>query len=297
MRFLHSFLIICVCFLGSDVFAAEKITPEEDFKMRNFIYEGAGFLAQGQTARALARFTAAQKINPENPECYYWLALTYSDLQNFGVAAKNAETAVTLDPKMVKGWLLWGQCLLYQNKYEDAKSKLERAFRLEPNNYLAAFNLGRCLYYGFDGKQKSLALRFFRRAWELNENFVPARYYAGCIQLESDMLPLAIVSFRWVISKEPRNIDAHYRLGVAYRKDNHIAKAENEFMEVLAIDPDNYESHLQLGHIYLIEKPSREKAIKHFNAFLRLAPADHSWRERINNLLERDRERQKRRNG
>ncbi len=292
MRLLAVILLLFSCCSGLTI-SAEKLSPEDEFKARNFIYEGADFLARNQTARALARFTSAKKIDPENPEVYYWLGLTYSDLQNYGVAAKNAETAVTLNPQMVKGWMLWGQCLLFQNKYDDAKDKLERAFRLDPNNYLAAFNLGRCFYYGFKGEQKSLALKFFQRAWELNEDFVPARYYAGCIQLESGMLPLAIVSLRWVITREPRNTEAHYRLGLAYRKDNHITKAENEFSEALALNPNHYESHLQLGHIYLIEKPSREKAIKHFNEFLRLAPQDHPWRERINSLLERDQELQK----
>lgn len=277
--------------------AAQSLSDEDDFKLRNFLYEGAEFLAAGETARALARFNSAKRIDPENAECYYWIALAYSDLQNYGVAARNAETAVSLNPEMARGWLIWGQALLFEGKYEEARERLEKAFRLEPNNHLAAFNLGRCFYYGYDGEKRSLAMRFFQRAWELNEDFVPARYYIGCIQLEMGQLPLAIVSLRWVVTREPRNAAAHYRLGLAYRQDNHIARAENEFLEALAVDAGDYESHLQLGHIYLIEKPSRDKALQHFGEFLRLAPPEHSWRERIANLLARDREREEARRG
>lgn len=290
-------LLCLICLLGlvcGAATAAESLSPDDDFQMRKFLYEGAEFLANNETARALARFNSAKKLSPENPECYYWIALAYSDLQNYGVAARNAETAVSLSPNLAKAWLLWGQSLFYENKYDLAREKLEKAFRLEPNNYLAAFNLGRCFYYGFNGEKKSQALRFFQHAWELNEDFVAARYYTGCIQLEQEQYPLAIVSLRWVVTRDPRNVDAHYRLGLAYRKDNHIAQAEKEFLEALAIDPNNFESHLQLGHIYLIEKPSREKALEHFNEFLRLAPADHAWRQRIEDLLRRDREKRRR---
>lgn len=270
--------------------AGEVLTPEQDFQMRKFIYEGSELLAAGETARALARFKSAQKIAPANPDCYYWIALAYSDLQNFGMAAKNAETAVGLNDNQGKNWLLWGQSLLYDGRYEDAVKKLSKAFQLEPENYLAAFNLGRCYYHGFKNDDQHLvtAARFMKKALELNNDYIPARYYLGCIYLDSGQLQLAQTYFNLVISRDPQNVDAHYRLGLAYRKDNHIAQAEREFQEALAIDPAHYESHLQLGHIYLFDKPNREKAIQHFTAFLESAPQDHPRREGVEKLLSRD---------
>ena len=290
------YLLICVlCICSVSSFAAEKLSPEEDYKVRNFLYEGADLLAKNETARALARFNSAKKIAPENPQCYYWIALAYSDLQNFGVAAKNAETAVLLDKDYSTAWLLWGQCLLFQSKIEDAAKKLDKAFVLEPDNYLIPFNLGRCYYYGFEGKQKKKSIQYFRKAWQLNPDFTPARFMMGCAELDEELYPLAIVSFKTVIKRDPMNEQAHFRLGLAYRYSKEIANARNEFNQALAINPQDYEAHLQLGHIYIIETPSRERALKHFNAFLQYAPADHPWRQRIANLLKRDQERNTRR--
>ncbi len=275
--------------------AADTLSPDDDYQMRKFIYEGSELLATGDTARALARFNSAMKLAPENPDCYYWRALAYCDLQNFGMAEKNAETAVGLNANQARNWLLWGQALLYEGKYEDATQKLEKAFRLEPNNYIAAYNLGRCYFHGFpDNNQRlNIATRYFKKTTELNDEFVPARYYLGCIYLESGQLQLAQTLLNWVIVRDPQNVDAHYRLALAFRRDNHIAQAEKEFMETLSLDPNHYESNLQLGHIYLIDKPSREKALQHFNAFLQLAPDKHPWRERIEDLLKRDREKRR----
>lgn len=304
-RFSTVFLVLITVCLAysysglSGVHAAEQLSSDDDYQMRKFIYEGSELLAAGETARALARFNSAKKIAPENPDCYYWIALAYSDLQNFGMAAKNAETAVGLNDSQAKNWLLWGQSLLYDGKYEDAAQKLAKAFQLEPENYLAAFNLGRCYYYGFqkESQRLNIATRFFQKALDLNPDFVPARYYLGCVQLDAGQLLLAITSLRWVIARDPQNIDAYYRLGLAYRRDNHIAQAEKAFMDVLSIDPGHYESRLQLGHIYLIDKPSRENAIKNFNAFLELAPANHPWRTRIEDLLKRDQKLEAKRRG
>lgn len=275
--------------------SGETLSPDDDYQMRKFIYEGSELLAAGDTARALARFNSAMKLAPENPDCYYWRALAYCDLQNFGMAEKNAETAAGLNPNQARNWLLWGQALLYEGKYEDAAQKLAKAFQLEPNNYLAAFNLGRCYYHGFaDNNQRlNIATRFFKKTTELNDDFVPARFYLGCIYLDAGQLQLAQTLFNWVISRDPQNIDAHYRLGLSFRRDNHIAQAEREFLETLTLDPNHFESNLQLGHIYLIDKPSREKALQNFNAFLQLAPDNHPWRARIEYLLKVDREKRR----
>lgn len=287
------YILLCLSLLMVRAQAA-VLDADTKYKRDDYIYQGARLLAADEKARALARFKSALKLDPENAECYFWIGLSYSDLKNYGIAAKNAEAAVSLNPRLSDAWLLWGQSLMYENKYTDAVQKLAKAFRLNPENYLAAYNIGRCYYYGFDGTKKVLARKFFRKAWELNENFLPARYYQGLCELDEMLLPLAIVSFQWVIQHDPRNIPARYDLAVAFRKDNHIDRAEKELLDILAIDPDQYAAHLQLGHIYMIDKPSRKKALYHLNRFVELAPSDHEWLAKVKSLLEKDKERSQR---
>ena len=277
--------------------ATEKVTPEQAFKARTYLWEGANFLVKGETAKALARFKGAQKIMPENPECYYWIGLTHSELQDYGLAVKNARAATSLQPNLAKAWLLLGQSLLYMNKYTEARDALDKANRLEPINYLINFNLGRCYYYGFDGKRKDLALKYFRKTIDLNKNFLPALYYLGLCRYDLGIPELARVSFREVVRRDPKNADARYRLGMVYRKSNETERAIKEFQEVLVINPEHYEAHLQLGHIYLFDKPKPEGFLRHFKKFIEHAPDKHPWRKWVLDKLEKNRKIMKRRSG
>ncbi len=287
------YICLCLVLVFFAVPYCRALDSQTKYKVDNFIYEGSRLLAKNEKARALARFKSALKLDPENAACYFWIGLSYSDLQNYGIAAKNAEAAVSLDPKLSDAWLLWGQSLMYEEKYADAVQKLAKAFRLNPDNYLAAYNIGRCYYYGFEGKKKVLARKFFRKAWELNDKFVPSRYYQGLCELDENLLPLAVVSFNWVIENDPNNIPARFDLAATYRKDSHVDRAEKELLNILAINPELYEAHLQLGHIYMIDKPSRKKALYHLNRFVELAPTDHEWMGKVKALLQKDKDRKK----
>ena len=285
-NFLKFIFILAIIMGGVDMVYA--LDAQTEYKVDTFIYEGADLLKKGEKARALARFKSALKLDPENSDCYFWLGLAYSDLQNYGVAAKNAEAAVSLNSLSAKAWLLWGQSLMYEGRYADAVEKLAKAFRLDPDSFLAAYNIGRCYYYGFEGNKKVLARKFFKKSWELNENFLASRYYQGLCELDESLLPLAVVSFRWILEKDRGNIPARLQLAAAYRKDNHVDMAEKELLTVLSLDQNVYDAHLQLGHIYILDKPSRKKALYHLNKFVELAPVDHPWLRKVKSLLDKD---------
>lgn len=274
------------------IFRAYALSEADAQKCGEFLHEGAQLLQNGNYPQALARFKSALKIAPENPECYYWIGLTYAESQNYATAAQQAEQAVSLNTKLGKAWLLWGQSLMYMGKYPEAKEKLETAYRLEEHNYLAAFNLGRCYYHGFDEKHLNIALEYFRRARDLNKNYLPAVYYLALCQLAQKMYTLAAVTFRDVLLVEPKNIAARYHLGMTYRLDNQVEKAVREFLEVAKAAPDHYDAHLQLAHIFLIDLPNRERFLYHLKEFLETAPQDHEWYARAGDLWTRSQQQQ-----
>lgn len=287
-------VLVSACLLtgaGSTCLSAAEGDGDAEFRYRTLIREGAEFLKQENTdeslARALARFNSALTLKSESAEARYWIALVYSQMENYGQAAQQAEHAVLLDKRMVEAWLLWGQCLLREGKYEEAIEKLQTAFRLAPRNSLAAFNLGLAHYYMHPRTQKSLrdAHDFFRRALELNPRYHPARLMHGICQLEIGMHTLAIVTLLKVTEDDPENIDAHFHLGIAYRKENRFDEAERSFRRALQLDPLHAESHLQLGHLYLQDMPSRQRALQHLKLFVHAAPDTHTWKERVVSYL------------
>jgi len=281
--------------------AAEQGKPDsgeesEEMEFRRNLAEGAAFLEKGPESapRALGRFRVALKMRPDSAEAYYWIGLTYSDLGNFDMAAKNAEKATLCDRKLAKAWLLWGQSLMYLARWEEAKAQLDQAHHLADDDPLVSFNLARCYYHGFGNMNDALYL--FRETVKRLEDshrsgrrariYAQAKLYIGSCCLAKDMVLAAIGAFRDVVEMEPDNLDARYRLGVAYRLNDRVAEAETTLFSVVKQNPRHCEATLQLGHLYVVDRPNRRLAEHYLKAFLVLAPAEHPWRERVEQYLQ-----------
>ncbi len=259
----------------------EKTDGDQETEYYDALTQGANFLYSGSAERALARFKQAIKLKPDDARGYFWTGLTYSELQNYGLAATNAEKATIIDDKFPDAWLLWGQCFVHTSRWQEAREKLERAFTLAPQNYLIPFNLGLCYYYSLDGENKTTALRYFKKTLELNQKYAPALLYEGCCYLKADLRFMAVISFKNVAKLEPNNADAFFWLGIAHRRENHLADAEKAFLQAIRLNPKHYEAHLQLAHMYQIDLLDKKNAEKQYQAFLESAPEDHEWRSAV----------------
>lgn len=252
------------------------------------LHKGAQFLREGQHARALARFKLAREARPEAAGAYYWIALTYSEMRNYELAASNAEKATITDRNLVEAWLLLGQSQMFLRQWDEARLNLEQAHRLDSNNPLILFNLGRCYFHGFD--QKKAALRFFRDAMNVgahssvtNQNAVKlqAQMYLGECYLKQDMPEAAITNFLAVIKADPHQTEARFRLAMAYLAADRKAEATETLHQVVKLDDQHYEAHLQLGYLYLKFIPDEKSARFHLERFYTLAPRDHPWRAKV----------------
>jgi tetratricopeptide (TPR) repeat protein len=66
----------------------------------------------------------------------------------------------------------------------------------------------------------------------------------------------------------------HYNLGVFYTKQKEYTRALAEFEKAIELNPNDAYSHFNLGYIYAEHLVDRERAIKQFREFLRLAKKD-----------------------
>ena len=277
------FLIAC---LALPMCLPARAAQEEDMaKYRSDIDEGINLLRMGspdETSRAIARFTSARKIQPEGAEAYYWIALAYSDLHNYLRAADNAKNATIYDDTLAEAWSLWGQVLLYQKDYNEALNKLETAARLDPEDPVTQFNLGRVYYHGF--KDPDSALAKFRIAWQKGMNLrrnnpamiamtVNSRLYMGCCEYDRGLkndnpanFEMAVNAFQDVIREQPNNYDALLRLSLALRKINRSAEAAtilNNLLRHFEQTGENIDAkllaeiNLQLADLYLKDPVAR----------------------------------------
>lgn len=258
-------------------------TPQEDEAVtyRTSIDEGISLLRIGSLDdihRSIAKFTSARKVRPESAEAYYWLALAYSDLNNYRRAAENARSATIYGDNLPEAWLLWGQVLLYQREWHEALSKLQTAASLDPENPFIQYNLGRVYYHGF--KDPDAALSHFRAAWQMGQSLrrdnpemialaVRSRLYMGCCEYDRGMrennlayIENAFNAFSDVIREQPNNYDAQFRLALAMRRrgnTNESAQIMRSLVDFLkkkndpADQPLLAEIYLQLADTYLKE--------------------------------------------
>ncbi|MCX7935200.1 MAG: tetratricopeptide repeat protein, partial [Planctomycetota bacterium] len=284
----------------------EKTEGDEEALYRQAMIDGAQALASGSKegqAMALNLFKSARKYRPDSADAHYWIGLTYSDYQNYAEAAAFAEQATLLDSRHAEAWHLWGQSLMYLMQWEEARQKLEQAHRLDPNNPLIIFNRGRCLFHGFN--RQSEALELFKEVLRYEpanpspayvQVFNQARLYIGCCYQGRDM-PAAIIHYAEVLKRDPRNIEARYRLAVAYRKDGRFDRAEKELQAVLADSPWHAESLLQMGQLYAADLPDVELARAYLEKFIKVAHDDHPWLPAARTWLQEHRDETKARSG
>ncbi|MCL2000005.1 MAG: tetratricopeptide repeat protein [Planctomycetes bacterium] len=289
---MNRFLPLCVFIVASALFPALAVGIGDDTqKYRADLNEGIALIREGShddLIRAIAKFKAALKLRPESAEAYYWIALTYSDLNNYPRAADNAKDATIYDDRLAEAWLLWGQVLLYQKDWDEALKKLETASRLAPDDPLVLFNLGRVYYHGL--KDPGAAYSRFNRVWQSGQTLrrenpenallvLRARLYMGYCEFDRGQWTNAANAFQDVLREQPNNYDAALRLALTYAKSDRHGEAERILQSLLSIPRDSAinrqlltETNLQLADLYLKSPALRNRlfALTHLREFVNL---------------------------
>ncbi len=60
----------------------------------------------------------------------------------------------------------------------------------------------------------------------------------------------AVEKYKYILTREPRNVEARNGLGLVYEQLGDYNKAASEFKEVLTVDPNNLDAHYNLGTTY-----------------------------------------------
>ena len=138
-----------------------------------------------------------------------------------------------------------GNIYYNQENFNEAKNMYEKALKkgLDQGDlhYMLAMSL-----VAID--QSRLALPYFGRAVELNEEDCDARFQFGLCLARLDFVDEAMVQFQTVVELDEDHADGYYNLGVAYAYKENATKAKEMLERALTIQPD----HLLAGHALTI---------------------------------------------
>jgi tetratricopeptide (TPR) repeat protein len=163
--------------------------------------------------------------------------------------------------------------LLYYDLAGTDKSKLEMADTVITqakgisDKYAPLWNASGLI--ALKKKNVTRALRDFRRAIELDPNFVEAHLNVGAITLSFRDYTSAEASFKAVLKQDPKNIDAVIGLGVAYRGQRKIKEAEEQYTQAGKLDPRNCAVPFDLGLLYQDYMSGSEPELKKAQTYYR----------------------------
>jgi len=225
-----------------------------------------GFLAAG---------CAGPQVQPIDSEAKKEARLKFQEALKFGNLNMKDEMiatlieAVNLDPENMNYRLQLGDAYVMNNDFINA-DKVYRAILEKDSEYKPVYvKLGRLAMRKGDWRQ---AVHYFNE--DLNRpgtpmphqiyNYLALSYYNLGMYKEAEQ--------EWLKALEIREHPAiRLNLALAYRDQERFKEAQASLEKALAVNPKFAQAHFEIAVLYLKES-ANEKAEKHFNEVLRLAP-------------------------
>lgn len=181
--------------------------------------------ATGKLDAAVKDYRQAVTMAPKTPELHYNLALALFANSNIVEAKMALERALKTRPDYVKALVLLGRCLAATEQFDDAEQAFTKAIKIEPNNYLPHYRLGRLhVYKGNSAK----ATESLGASLDINQQLMPAQealilnsIYSGEHQTTADLIEASLtiapnnesilaIATDWAIENKQDNPYHHY---------------------------------------------------------------------------------------
>jgi cellulose synthase operon protein C len=226
------------------------------------------YLHENQPERALTRLKAQIANVPDSSDLYVALARFYLGQGDLRGANEAAQKALQLDGKnadaylarsrilreqgelsqaihLIDGWVReaptprgyveLGELYESDGKWQQAQEAFKTALKQDPSLNVAADNLARSLMEHDGNLDVAVTLSTSTRTNEpLNPRFADT---LGWAYYKKGIYRSARALFEEAVAKMPGDAEAHYHLGLTYRKLAETSKAEDQLKIVLQLDP------------------------------------------------------------
>ena len=196
-------------------------------------HNNLGISAQdaGDLDKAIAEFSEAIRLKPDNATPYFYRALAYRSMNRLDEAIADLNRAAELEPEKGQVYLERGNTYMYGNKYDSALPDFTRAIQLlptEPDPYYL-----RGLIY-LDTQQYDEAIDDFNKAVDLQPSWQDAYQRRGKAYAGKADYATAIENYTMAIELTPDNADyIYYDRAEAYRLLGNNAPAIADYETVL----------------------------------------------------------------
>jgi tetratricopeptide (TPR) repeat protein len=120
----------------------------------DYFNRGRAFLNKGDNDIAIAYFTEAIKLNPEDDKAYCNRGAAYFSERKYDKAIADLTKVIELNPEDGEAYYSRGAAYALYRKYDNAIADLDKAIELNPNDYHAMAGMGR-VYQAKGDKEKA----------------------------------------------------------------------------------------------------------------------------------------------
>lgn len=125
---------------------------------------------------------------------------------------------------------------------------------------------------GAAGAGVSTELEALRREVEPETTPTKKLLAFGHVALDEGQTPAAILAYKRVLAREPKNVEAMTHMGIILYQGNHVEQALARIGEALAVDPNYAHAHWDRAQILFHGKKDYPAAVRALEAFLALVP-------------------------
>jgi tetratricopeptide (TPR) repeat protein len=227
---------------------------------RNHLSLGAIFFQRGYLDQAEVSFQQALRDDPSSAEALYGIGSVYLNQNHNAAARETFERCVKLQANypdtIPDAWNNLGVLDTRDNRVGESVEKFQQALKLNPNHLLSLVNLGNAYRAQ---KQWDDARTVLQHAVEIAPDDPEANYALGMVFAQTNDTANAYEHLQRALKSRPNYPEALNNLGILYlvtqRRDDAVAS----FEQCIRIAPAFDQAYLNLARVYALEG-TRDKA-------------------------------------
>lgn len=219
-------------------------------------------------SEAMEFLEKARAISAENQDIYYFLGLAHKNIGNTNSAIENFQIAIQYKPDFDVAYLEICQCLVLENRFDEAKTLAIAAANECHKNHNIHHLLGNILASLGDLEN---AIAAYVRSIAIQPNNPEVHIHLATAYQIQEKSEAAIEHYCFAAKLQPQNAEPHASIGDILRKTRKFDLARESYQKAIAINPQN-PSALS-GIALLLQKTGQlDSAIEYYKKALAVAP-------------------------
>jgi choline-sulfatase len=227
----------------ADVLISGLPDPKSKLEEFNFVLEAEDALQKHNDDQADALLRKVQEQDPNIYVIPFLLGETAVRLEKWAEAADQLQRCLKLNPNFDNAMTGLARALAKLGHPDEAKSWLQKAVSINPQNYRAWYESGLL----DAGTNPAAALSAYQKAVTIQPNFYPGQRELGMALFNQKDYIAAAPHLEKAISLGLEDAHLHNYLGICYSRTNRLERAIRSYRAALKLEPSLAEAHLNLA--------------------------------------------------